>query len=185
MRNVQNTIKLACDFVSGYNLQDMADLRPMQRMHRLRSDGADDVLQLFTLLWYAWLSTSTFKVSASSRPLGSTGESMNVSYANASFTAHSASRRYAETEAKQKSAPLVAEKDVSDNTQIVGHGNSSGDRSMSMGSGNSLFGSDIRAHSKVGNARRNRDDSRPLPDLWNCRTPAWAVRGSCSRERAC
>ena len=73
VRNLQNTIKVACDFVSACNLQDMAVLLPDQRKHRLVGDGPDDVLQLFTLSWYAWLSVSTFQVSATSRPLGSTG----------------------------------------------------------------------------------------------------------------
>ena len=74
-------MKLACDFVSAYNLQEMAALRPMQRVHRLQNGGAEDVLQLPTLLWYAWLSISTFKVPATSNPLGCTGERGIVTHA--------------------------------------------------------------------------------------------------------
>ena len=73
VRNLQNTIKVACDFVSAYNLWHMDRLLPDQRKHRLVGDGPDDVLQLYTLSWYAWLSVSTFNASATSKPLGSTG----------------------------------------------------------------------------------------------------------------
>ena len=66
VRNVQNTLKVACDFVSVHNLKHMAALRPAQRKHRLHAGGAEDVLQLHTLLWYAWLSASTFKVPTTS-----------------------------------------------------------------------------------------------------------------------
>ena len=61
VRNVQSTVKIACDFVSVHNLKQMAALRPEQREQRLAGGEAEDVLQLFTLLWYAWLSVYTFK----------------------------------------------------------------------------------------------------------------------------
>ena len=61
VRNTQSTVKIACDFVSVHNLVHMAALRPDQREQRLAGGEAEDVLQLFTLLWYAWLSVTTFK----------------------------------------------------------------------------------------------------------------------------
>ena len=56
--NVQNTIKVACDFVSVQNLERVKQMIPSQRLHRIRHDGPEDVLQLGTLLWYAWLPVS-------------------------------------------------------------------------------------------------------------------------------
>ena len=61
VRNLQNTVKIACDFVSVHNLADMAALVTDQRKHRLSGGESEDVLQLHTILWYAWQSASTFK----------------------------------------------------------------------------------------------------------------------------
>ena len=61
MRNLQNTIKVACDFVSVGNLEHMAALLPEQRKYRIAVKHGEDVLQLFTLIWYAWISVSTYK----------------------------------------------------------------------------------------------------------------------------
>ena len=44
------------------NLEHMAALLPEQRKHRMAVKGGDDVLQLFTLIWYAWNSVLTYKV---------------------------------------------------------------------------------------------------------------------------
>ena len=60
--NLQNTIKVACDLVSIHNVAHITGLIPGQRVHRIRHDRADDVLQLRTLLWYASLSVSSFEV---------------------------------------------------------------------------------------------------------------------------
>ena len=56
--NVQNTIKVACDFVSAQHLERVKQKIPEQRLHRIRSDGPEDVLQLRSLLWYSWQSIS-------------------------------------------------------------------------------------------------------------------------------
>ena len=61
VRNLQNTVKIACDFVSVHNLPHMAALVTAQRKHRLSGGESEDVLQLHTILWYAWQSASTFK----------------------------------------------------------------------------------------------------------------------------
>lgn len=59
VHNVQSAMKIACDFVSPHNLQTTAELLPQQRQHRLKNEGhGADVLQLHTLLWYAWRSVS-------------------------------------------------------------------------------------------------------------------------------
>ena len=56
---MQNAIKIAYDFVSVPNLEATVDLLPQQREHRLQADGhGDDVLQLRSLIWYAWKSVS-------------------------------------------------------------------------------------------------------------------------------
>ncbi|RPD78042.1 hypothetical protein L226DRAFT_458614 [Lentinus tigrinus ALCF2SS1-7] len=57
VRNLQSAIKVACDFVSIQNLDRTLALLGEQRVHRLFHQGPEDVLQLHTLLWYAWLST--------------------------------------------------------------------------------------------------------------------------------
>ena len=67
-------MKVACDFVSVHNLQHMAVLIAPQRQHRLQGGGGEDVLQLYTLMWYAWLSVSTLKAIAPRNPLKRKGE---------------------------------------------------------------------------------------------------------------
>ncbi|KAI1782476.1 hypothetical protein LXA43DRAFT_905672 [Ganoderma leucocontextum] len=57
VRNVENAIKVACDFVSAGNLSATERLVSELRARRLSEHG-DDVLQLYTLLWYAWCSVS-------------------------------------------------------------------------------------------------------------------------------
>ncbi|KAI1783267.1 hypothetical protein LXA43DRAFT_903881 [Ganoderma leucocontextum] len=57
VRNVENAIKVACDFVSAGNLSTTESLVSELRARRLLERG-DDVLQLYTLLWYAWCSVS-------------------------------------------------------------------------------------------------------------------------------
>ena len=59
--NVQSAVKIACDFVSVHNIEHMHDLIPRQREQRLAGGEAEDVLQLSTVLWYAWISVCTFK----------------------------------------------------------------------------------------------------------------------------
>ena len=54
-------MKVACDFVSVGNLEHMAALLPEQRKYRMAVKGGDDVLQLLTLTWYAWISVSSYK----------------------------------------------------------------------------------------------------------------------------
>ena len=53
VRNVQNTVKVACDFLSIENLAKTLHVASELRLQRLVSEG-DDVLQLHTVLWYAW-----------------------------------------------------------------------------------------------------------------------------------
>lgn len=60
--NLQGAIKLACDFVSMENLDRTVGLLVEQRRYRIqmRGIGPPDVLQLHSLLWYAWLSVSSY-----------------------------------------------------------------------------------------------------------------------------
>ncbi|KAI0754544.1 hypothetical protein C8Q80DRAFT_1297762 [Daedaleopsis nitida] len=58
VRNLQNAMKIACDFVSVHNLKRTMSLVTSQRRHRLRSQGPDDLLHVQSLLWYTWLSAS-------------------------------------------------------------------------------------------------------------------------------
>ncbi|KAH9911478.1 uncharacterized protein BXZ73DRAFT_56941, partial [Epithele typhae] len=59
--NVQNAIKIACDFVSVQNLSVTASLRSKQREHRIKSGGhGEDVLQLNTLMWHVWQSLAAY-----------------------------------------------------------------------------------------------------------------------------
>ena len=53
VRNVQNAVKVACDFLSIENLARTHRVASELRLQRLVSEG-DDVLQLHTVLWYAW-----------------------------------------------------------------------------------------------------------------------------------
>ncbi|KAH9915967.1 uncharacterized protein BXZ73DRAFT_54039, partial [Epithele typhae] len=49
--NVQNAIKIACDFVSVQNLSVTASLMSKQREHRIKTNGhGEDILQLDTLM---------------------------------------------------------------------------------------------------------------------------------------
>ncbi|KAH9911025.1 uncharacterized protein BXZ73DRAFT_57401, partial [Epithele typhae] len=59
--NVQNAIKIACDFVSIQNLGVTVSLMAEQRAHRIQSGGhGQDVLQLSTLMWHTWRALTTF-----------------------------------------------------------------------------------------------------------------------------
>jgi hypothetical protein len=51
-------MKIACDFVSLDNLSETLRLFDEFRGHRLSTGVGDDVLQLFNMLWYAWVSLS-------------------------------------------------------------------------------------------------------------------------------
>ncbi|KAI1785486.1 hypothetical protein LXA43DRAFT_899759 [Ganoderma leucocontextum] len=53
VRNVCNATKVACDFISIENLARTHRVASELRLQRLVSRG-DDVLQLHTVLWYAW-----------------------------------------------------------------------------------------------------------------------------------
>jgi hypothetical protein len=56
--NKSDAIKIACDFISMENLHRTERLVGEFREHRLASNWGDDVLQLYTSLWYAWISLS-------------------------------------------------------------------------------------------------------------------------------
>jgi hypothetical protein len=57
--NQADSIKIACDFVSLDNLTETVRLVGEYREQRLSLGGdGDDVLQLYNLLWYAWISLS-------------------------------------------------------------------------------------------------------------------------------
>jgi hypothetical protein len=56
--NRADSIKIACDFVSLNNLMETLKLFDEFREHRLSTGVGDDVLQLFNMLWYAWVSLS-------------------------------------------------------------------------------------------------------------------------------
>lgn len=56
--NVTGAIKVACDFISVENLPQTLKLVDELRDHRLAISGGDDLLQLHSTLWYAWLTLS-------------------------------------------------------------------------------------------------------------------------------
>lgn len=67
--NLQSAIKVACDFVSLENLDRTIGLLVDQRHYRIQmrdldkdkvASGPADILQIHTLLWYAWLSVSAY-----------------------------------------------------------------------------------------------------------------------------
>ena len=57
--NLSNAIKVACDFVSAENLDITEGLIPGLRAYRLRTP-MDDILQLHTTVWFAWLSVKDY-----------------------------------------------------------------------------------------------------------------------------
>ncbi|KAH9911733.1 uncharacterized protein BXZ73DRAFT_56799, partial [Epithele typhae] len=62
VRNTQNAIKAACDFISLQNLHITAKLLTSQRDHRLRGGGhsGEDILQLNALLFRIWSNMAPF-----------------------------------------------------------------------------------------------------------------------------
>ena len=57
--NLADGIKMAVDFVSMPNLNRTHRLVSEFRMQRLADGAGDDVLQFYTMLWYAWVSLSS------------------------------------------------------------------------------------------------------------------------------
>jgi hypothetical protein len=57
--NLVDSIKMAVDFVSMPNLNRTHRLVSELRMQRLADGAGDDVLQFYTMLWYAWVSLSS------------------------------------------------------------------------------------------------------------------------------
>ncbi|KAI0689623.1 hypothetical protein C8T65DRAFT_588529 [Cerioporus squamosus] len=61
VRNSASAIKVACDFVSPQNIDRTLELTSEFRLHRLSSQAGEDILQAYTMLWYAWLSVTSYK----------------------------------------------------------------------------------------------------------------------------
>jgi hypothetical protein len=57
--NLVDGIKMAVDFISMSNIKRTHRLVSELRKQRLASSWGDDVLQLYTALWYAWVSLSS------------------------------------------------------------------------------------------------------------------------------
>ncbi|KAI0703120.1 hypothetical protein C8Q76DRAFT_590035, partial [Earliella scabrosa] len=55
VRNISSAIKVACDFVSPQNIQRTLKLAQELRLHRISSRSGEDLLQLRTMVWFAWL----------------------------------------------------------------------------------------------------------------------------------
>jgi len=66
-----DAIKIACDHVSVQHLDQIEQLVAEFREQRLASGHGEDVLQFYTMLWYAWLSLRQLReIVPAGEPLG-------------------------------------------------------------------------------------------------------------------
>lgn len=58
MANLGFSIKIAVDFVTTWSLPRVQALEEGQREHRLETEDSEDLLQLYHMLWFTFLSLS-------------------------------------------------------------------------------------------------------------------------------
>lgn len=70
MANLSCSIKIAVDFVSTWSISRVQALEEGQRQHRLHTRTSEDLLQLYHMLWYTFISLSNpqFRILPSARP---------------------------------------------------------------------------------------------------------------------
>ncbi len=61
VRNLLNAIKVACDSVSPQNISHTLHLAAGFHLHSILSQSGDDLLQIHTMLWYAWLAIVVYQ----------------------------------------------------------------------------------------------------------------------------
>jgi hypothetical protein len=60
--NQADAVKIACDFISIENVAETQRICDELRQHRLATGVGEDVLQLYTTLWHAWMTLTNDKV---------------------------------------------------------------------------------------------------------------------------
>lgn len=60
--NQTDAVKIACDFISIENVAETRRICDELRQHRLATGVGEDVLQLYTTLWHAWINLTNDKV---------------------------------------------------------------------------------------------------------------------------
>ena len=82
--NATDAIKIACDYVSIANLQRTHQLLAEFREHRLLTNSGDDVLQFYTVLWYAflWLSKQQWTLNSQAGPPAGDVETPDIEMSN-------------------------------------------------------------------------------------------------------
>ena len=80
MSNATDAIKIACDYISIANLRRTQERVSEFREHRLATNSGDDVLQFYTVLWYAFLWLSRQQWTLNSKADCSAGDAEMVDF---------------------------------------------------------------------------------------------------------